>query len=195
MIRETSNLHAWKILRMFHMAFKIMAGISLVFVLCHLVQHLSCAWTNAAPVPAKTTDWPSWLWTTLARRTRPTLTSETWKNQTILITGGSKGLGATLAQILVDRGAKVISLDKSKPNFKHSNLSTYHCDVSKQNEVASIARSVISTHGSPTIVINNAGMRNGLPLVALSNQALTRYVIYAYGFVQLRQIRWLISGP
>lgn len=176
MTRLANDLGLEKGLAMFYMAFKIIAGTCLIFCLCHLLQHLNGAWTNAAPVPADAAHWPSWLWTTLVKRTRPALNSETWKNQTVLITGGSKGLGATVAKLLLDRGAKVISLDKSKPSFKHVNMSAYHCDVSKQHEVASVARSIISTHGPPSIVINNAGMRNGLPLLALPNHSLTRYV-------------------
>ena len=175
-MRMTNSPSTWNGMAMFHTAFKILAAICLVFYLCHLVQHISCAWANAAPVPANTAHWPSWLWTTLTRRTLPALTSETWKNQTVVITGGSNGLGASVAKLLLERGAKVISLDKSKPSFKHMNMSTYHCDVSKQHELTSVARSIISTHGSPTIVINNAGMRNGLPLLALPNDALRRYV-------------------
>lgn len=194
MEQEINEPSMVKILTMFYMAFKYLAGASFAFGCCHFLQHLSCAWANAAPVPTDKSHWPLWIWTTLLRRTRPRLTSETWKTQTVLITGGSKGLGAILAKLLVERGAKVISLDKSKATFKHANISSYHCDVSKQNEVTSVARSIISVHGPPTIVINNAGVRNGLPLLSLSNNALTKYVFLYLRLAQLRQILWHIFG-
>ena len=42
-----------------------------------------------------------------------------WNDKTILVVGGSSGIGASVLELLSDTGAKVISLSRSKPGNPH----------------------------------------------------------------------------
>lgn len=48
--------------------------------------------------------------------------------KTILIIGGSKGIGKAISNVLLDT-CKVINISRSKPEFEHQNLTHYSCDI------------------------------------------------------------------
>lgn len=78
---------------------------SVVLVILSILW-LDRVWTNASPVPEDIRVLPTWLVATLFRRTLPILTKEAWSGQTVVVTGGTSGLGAALVQKLAGRGAK-----------------------------------------------------------------------------------------
>lgn len=129
------------------------------------VAWLSRVWTNAAPVPTEPALLASWAWATLTTPTLPRLDRNAWNDETVVITGGARGFGAELALRLSQKGARVITLDIAKTTVKHPNLVAYHCDISRQNEVLSVTRNILYRHGAPTMLINNAAVRNGHPLL------------------------------
>lgn len=146
----------------------------LVLLTLRLVSGMSRKWTNAAPIPSDLSRIPSWAFRTLFLPTLPRLDSESWKEETVVITGGARGLGAVLALRLSQKGARVITLDVTKTTVKHSNLVAYHCDLSKRNEVFSVIRNILYRHGPPSILINNAAIRNGHPLLDVSVDDIAR---------------------
>lgn len=137
-------------------------------LLVRCVQWLSCKWRNAAPMPSEPLHVLPWALHTLTSPTLPRLNSQSWGEETVVITGGARGFGAELALRLAKKGARVITLDVSKTTVKHPNLVAYHCDISRQNEVFSVTRNILYRHGAPSILINNAAVRNGHPLLDLS---------------------------
>lgn len=150
-----------------------MAAVPLVLLLVPMcavlavrcVAWLSRVWTNAAPVPTEPALLASWAWATLTTPTLPRLDRNAWNDETVVITGGARGFGAELALRLSQKGARVITLDIAKTTVKHPNLVAYHCDISRQNEVLSVTRNILYRHGAPTMLINNAAVRNGHPLL------------------------------
>ena len=60
-----------------------------------------------------------------------------FKNKTVLIVGGSKGIGKELASQYFKSGAKVYYLSRSKIKNKY-NLIHFKCDLSKKNELINI---------------------------------------------------------
>lgn len=147
-----------------------------VCLVCDFVSFAGRRWTNVAACPTEPLAWPAWIARMLWAPALPPLDHEAWKKETVIITGGARGLGAMLAQRIAQRGAKVITLDVAKTTVKHPNLSAYHCDVSKKTNVVSVARNILYRHGTPTMLINNAGIRQGLPILQLDSDAISRYV-------------------
>ena len=84
--------------------------------------------------------------------------------KTILITGGSKGIGKAIAETLLTEGAKVILVSRStinvKKEFKKYNINNIYsriADVSIEEDVVSLVEYIKSEFGFIDVVINNAG--------------------------------------
>ncbi|MCJ1399234.1 hypothetical protein MMC11_002436 [Xylographa trunciseda] len=99
-----------------------------------------------------------------------------WDKELIVITGGSDGIGKLLVQLFAGLNAKILILDVQKPTFEMPNSRVHYlsCDVSSPTAIASAASTIRSTHGDPTILINNAGIANRRPLISLPDALLTR---------------------
>ncbi|KAF2464415.1 NAD(P)-binding protein [Lindgomyces ingoldianus] len=73
-----------------------------------------------------------------------------WPNELAVVTGGSSGIGAEIVRGLVMHKVKTIILDINPPASKPVNLTS-------SSEACDAATIIKSTHGNPTILINNAG--------------------------------------
>ena len=83
---------------------------------------------------------------------------------TILITGGSTGIGLALAEAFMEEGNKVIACARSEATLddakkKLPGLITRRCDLSKEEERESLHKWVTDNHGDVNILINNAGIQ------------------------------------
>jgi NAD(P)-dependent dehydrogenase (short-subunit alcohol dehydrogenase family) len=80
----------------------------------------------------------------------------------VLITGGSRGIGAATAKLLIQEGAQVIITDVCDADCQalaHSIGADYkHLDVSSEQEWQEITRFVEQTYGRLDILFNNAGI-------------------------------------
>lgn len=112
-------------------------------------------------------------------------------NKLVLVTGGASGIGRLMSLDLASRGAKIViwdinqsqldaTLNEIKQQQKLLRLPvqvwTYHVDVSDHQSVYSTAAKVLADTGCPSvdILINNAGVVSGLPLMSLSEKAIIR---------------------
>jgi len=84
------------------------------------------------------------------------------KNSTILITGGTSGIGLELVKQLGEKGATIIvtgrkveALNQTKKRFP--NVHTIQSDVSEPGEIRSLFQNVTRQHPDLNILINNAG--------------------------------------
>jgi len=84
------------------------------------------------------------------------------KNKVALITGGAKGLGASIAQHFFNEGAKVIicdiNIDEASQKAKELNGSAYYMDVSNSQNVQDVFLEVQSEFKQLDILVNNAGI-------------------------------------
>jgi NAD(P)-dependent dehydrogenase (short-subunit alcohol dehydrogenase family) len=71
-----------------------------------------------------------------------------------LVTGANRGLGAEIAQALVDSGAKVYGAARDSTTITSRDVIPVLLDVNSSDDVASAAR----TCGDVSIVVNNAGI-------------------------------------
>ncbi|MBK0328937.1 SDR family oxidoreductase [Rhodobacteraceae bacterium F11138] len=76
---------------------------------------------------------------------------------TAVITGGSQGIGADLAQRLLAQGYRVISVARGAPDFTHDRLETVRCDLLDADAVAAAGADIASRH-EVTHLIHNAGV-------------------------------------
>jgi NAD(P)-dependent dehydrogenase (short-subunit alcohol dehydrogenase family) len=91
---------------------------------------------------------------------------ERFKTKTVVITGAGSGFGRGLAMDFARMGWKVavsdISIDRAEETVRlmdgNSRGLAIACDVTKPEEVQSLADTVLSTWGSVDIIINNAGV-------------------------------------
>jgi 3-oxoacyl-[acyl-carrier protein] reductase len=89
----------------------------------------------------------------------------------VLVTGGSRGIGAATAELFASLGATVIFNYQSRPDAagkvlgrikKYSPGSqAFRCDVSDYNQVKTFVNSVIKRHKQIDILVNNAGIWEG----------------------------------
>lgn len=85
----------------------------------------------------------------------------------ILITGGSKGIGKVIAQILLEEGANVSIaardldvLKKTKEDLG-GNVTVFQVDITKADEREKLIKNFIEEKGSIDVLVNNAGGSNG----------------------------------
>jgi len=76
---------------------------------------------------------------------------------TAVITGASKGIGADLAQRLLERGYRVISIARHDPDFTHDRLTSVTCDLLDPAAVDDAAQQIARDH-RVTHFIHNAGL-------------------------------------
>jgi uncharacterized oxidoreductase len=87
------------------------------------------------------------------------------ENNTILITGGSSGIGLELSKVLIQKGNKVIICGRSdeklsKAKSEEPKLITYQCDLSNSQECVDFSIMITENHPDLNILINNAAIVN-----------------------------------
>ena len=75
-----------------------------------------------------------------------------------LVTGGSKGIGAAIAQALANAGASVASTSRSGSGPAAPNLLQIQGDVRKPDDAERAVRETVRAFGGLDILINNAGI-------------------------------------
>ncbi|KAF9021495.1 retinal short-chain dehydrogenase/reductase [Hymenopellis radicata] len=93
-----------------------------------------------------------------------------WGDQVVVITGGSSGIGELLANTLAVRNVNVVVLDVKPIETENYNITYYKCDVSKWDEVEAVAKKISEEIGDPTVLVNNAGVVQGKPILDLTPQ-------------------------
>lgn len=93
------------------------------------------------------------------------------KNAVALVTGGSAGIGYSIAKTLADSGAKVAITGREKGRLeaaaKELGAFAIQADVSNEADVERTYREVLAKFGDLDILVNNAGVGVFKPLVEL----------------------------
>jgi uncharacterized oxidoreductase len=88
---------------------------------------------------------------------------------TVLVTGGTSGIGLALAERFMDAGSDVIVCGRRQDKLnavkaKHPNMHTYACDIAAAAERASLAERVVSEFPKLDVLLNNAGIQRRVAL-------------------------------
>ncbi|KAK9507198.1 hypothetical protein O3M35_007106 [Rhynocoris fuscipes] len=92
---------------------------------------------------------------------------ERWAGRVAVVTGASSGIGEHLAKELTKHGMKVAALARRIEKLQKLEqecqslkglLKVYKCDVSVEEEIASIVKQVVADLGPISVLINNAGV-------------------------------------
>ncbi len=78
-------------------------------------------------------------------------------NRRALVTGGTKGVGAAVAETLRDAGAQVVATARSAPSRPAEGVRFLAADLSTAEGAAAVARSVLEQFGGIDILVNVLG--------------------------------------
>jgi NAD(P)-dependent dehydrogenase (short-subunit alcohol dehydrogenase family) len=90
-----------------------------------------------------------------------------FNGKSVVITGGSRGLGLVMARLLADEGAQLSLLARDQAELKRAEeelvrrgaqVLTLVCDVRERGEVDRAIQQVIERYGRIDVLINNAGV-------------------------------------
>ena len=99
------------------------------------------------------------------------MNSEFWKNQRIVITGGTSGLGKALAQTLDDYGAKVVivarNTEKLAQTAEGRSIHPIQGDVANKFDIHRISGEALAVLGGIDFLFNNASYLGESPLKLL----------------------------
>ncbi len=91
-----------------------------------------------------------------------------------MITGAASGIGRLLAEKIAAEGAHVVLWDidsagleelQAELRRRDRQVSVYRCDVSDRDAVESVARRVLAERGHIDLLVNNAGVVTGKPIL------------------------------
>jgi NAD(P)-dependent dehydrogenase (short-subunit alcohol dehydrogenase family) len=89
------------------------------------------------------------------------VTNINFKNKTIVITGGSKGIGLEITKTFLKHQANVIVLARNKPKRKIQSKGNagyfIECDIRNTESIDSAIKDIASKYKSIDVLINNAG--------------------------------------
>ncbi|MGH7560698.1 MAG: SDR family oxidoreductase [Gemmatimonadales bacterium] len=74
-----------------------------------------------------------------------------------VVTGASRGIGASTAALLAAAGARVVRVARTLEPHAGSRKLDVRCDLTDPAQVEAMARSVLETFGAPDVLVNNAG--------------------------------------
>ncbi len=106
-----------------------------------------------------------------------------FKSKNVLITGAASGIGKMMAEKAASLGANLFLWDVNQDGLdavsmalqqNGSNVHTYVVDLSDRKAIQRAAASVLNDCGAIDILINNAGVVSGKPLLEISDEQIQR---------------------
>ncbi len=96
--------------------------------------------------------------------------------KTTLITGTSSGLGNKLCHLYLERGDKVISINRTPSKISHANYYEYICDLGELKDLKNITELIKENHQNIDILINNAGINMYGPLELYDDDEIEKQI-------------------
>lgn len=80
------------------------------------------------------------------------------KGKTIIVTGGSSGIGAAIVKTLCELGVQVVNADLREGSYQHENLLFSTTNVTDPESVQQTVEKAVETFGKIDGLVNNAGI-------------------------------------
>ncbi|HPG92046.1 MAG TPA: SDR family oxidoreductase [Clostridia bacterium] len=87
-----------------------------------------------------------------------------------VVTGGAKGLGASMAQLFADEGATVIAVDMVPLTYEKKNVEYYELNITDSAKVQEFYDNTIAKYGKIDILVNNAGIARDKMTVRMTDE-------------------------
>ncbi len=87
-----------------------------------------------------------------------------------VITGASKGIGYFLAEKLLENNFKVVNISRNKS--KNNEVINYLFDLNDNENISNLVKKIVKTHGSPNLIINNAGIASMNHTLLMNNSKI-----------------------
>lgn len=91
--------------------------------------------------------------------------------QTVIVTGASRGIGAALVTAYAAQGARVIAVARSWPGTASPDLTQVAADLGTDAGISTLVRAVEGLGRPVDTLINNAGIQNEIDLTAPAPQS------------------------
>ncbi len=78
--------------------------------------------------------------------------------KTIVITGTRKGIGKEMAKHYLAEGWQVVGCSRGEGSIEHAHYQHFSLDVSHEDAVIAMARTIKASHGKVEALLNNAGI-------------------------------------
>ncbi len=93
-----------------------------------------------------------------------------WRDRTIVVTGGSSGIGRQFAIHFAVEGAKVIACGRNdmalrKLQTEHPTIETVQCDITARPNVLALVETIRDHYGMLDVLVNNAGIMERVDLL------------------------------
>lgn len=110
----------------------------------------------------------NFIFSLLNRQTINLVSDQSLKDQVILISGASRGIGKAVAKVLYEQGAKLVlfsrnfkELKEAFADFDNNKIMLLKADVSSDKDIANVVENTIEKFGKIDTLINNAGFFKG----------------------------------
>lgn len=105
------------------------------------------------------------IFSLLNRQTINLLSDESLKNEVVIVSGASKGVGKIIADVLHKQGAKLVLFSRNLKELKSSfsgldkdRAILIKADVSSQEDTQKVVKTALNKFGKIDVLINNAGL-------------------------------------
>jgi len=103
-----------------------------------------------------------------------------FRDKKVLMTGAASGIGRLVAQVISAEGGRLILWDIDAEGLRETadelatDPATYVVDLSRRADIADAAARVLKAEGAVDVLINNAGIVSGKPLLEIADDAIER---------------------
>ena len=124
---------------------------------------------------------------------------DTFKQQTIIVTGGGSGIGRCTAHEIASLGAQVTLIGRKEEKLEKvqteiiedgGRCDFHSCDIRDEDSVKSVVSTILSEHGRIHGLVNNAGGQFPSPLLAISKKGWDAVIAtnLTGGFLMAREV-------